>query len=139
MRKKLSLFFEEFFIESLISYYELLKEQIGSDTTNNNSSLGFIEGIVYTTFLRYMDKGLTIELVESARDNFSGNNKNREFLENLEKNTITPVFRERFGNNNNNTKFVDKIVKSGVDLFFECALVFSKGKSENLIDHICEL
>lgn len=140
MGKKLSPFFEEFFFESLISYFEILKGKI--EETNSNS-LGSIEKIVHDTFLKYMDRAITIELVENTRETFLHNVENRNILEKLKKNTILPIFHERFNYTfikkiENKSEFTNKIIKSGTDLFYECALVFSKGSGEKLIDYIYE-
>lgn len=141
MEKKISPHFEDFYFESLISYFGILKERVKN---NNNYSLESIEKVVQDTFLKYIDRTLTIELVENARETFLKNVENRNVQEKLKKNTILPIFQEQFNdlfvknNIENNSKFAEKFINSGIDLFYECALVFSKGDIKNIINHIYE-
>ena len=64
----------------MISYFEILKGKI--EETNSNS-LGSIEKIIDDTFLKYMDRAITIELVENTRETFLHNVENRNILEKL--------------------------------------------------------
>ena len=115
MKIQLNPHFEEFFTESLVSYFSLLKKQLNLETNSNviNDVLG-----------RYIDFGKTrLEEVIKFRDNFMKSQENRDLLKSVKQRKISRIYRQYFSPDY--IKLRDDIINSAITLFLKIALDFS--------------
>jgi len=122
MKDRLNPHFEDFLVESLSSYFEILREELDLTATDN-----FINKIT-NVFFRYTNCSRSkLEEVIKIRRQFVKREEQRELLKMVvEENHILPIFYNYFGHGDKYLKYLDQIVDSAVSLFFKIAMDFSK-------------
>ena len=124
MDSRLDPYFEGFFIESLGSYFDLLKERL---TLNDSSD------IINEVFFRYINCARDqFEEVIKVKDQFLESIENRKLLKIVEENNILPIFYQCFGYDY--LQIIDDIINSAINLFFKIALDFSENISKLFLD-----
>jgi hypothetical protein len=116
MKKVLDPYVDDFFNESLLSYFEILKEEL-----KKNSSSNAIEDVLirYTGFHK-----VKLEGVIEIRDNFMKYEENKELIKSIEKGNIISAFHAYFGSNY--ISLIDSIIQSAITLFLKYLWIFLK-------------
>ncbi|MFW9897129.1 MAG: hypothetical protein ACFFD7_15090 [Candidatus Thorarchaeota archaeon] len=110
--------FENFFTESLISYFGLLRENLVRDCEEVN-----------ITFYQYVNCSKNqFERVRRVRDQFLKIQGNRNLFALVKENLILPIYYEFF--NSNYLQIINDIITSAEDLFFNLALDSSENIQE---------
>lgn len=118
MESRLDPYFEDFFVESLGSYFDLLKEKL---TLNDYSD------IINELFFRYANCSRSqFREVIRVKDQFLESDENRELLKMVEEINILPIFYQCFGRDY--LQVINDIVTSAINLFFKLAM----DSSENI-------
>ena len=116
MKIQLDPYFEEFFTESLLSYFDILKEELNIEANSN-----VIDNVLH----RYIKFGKTkLEEVIKFRDNFMKSQENRDLLKSVKQRKILRIYRQYFSPDYINLK--DDIINSALTLFLKIALDFSQ-------------
>ena len=116
MKIQLDPYFEEFFTESLVSYFDILSEQLNIEANSN---------VIDNVLRRYIKFGKKPKLEEviKFRDNFMKNQENRDLLKSVKQRKILRIYREYFGPDY--IRLRDDIINSAITLFLKIALDFT--------------
>ena len=116
MKIQLNPHFEEFFTESLISYFWILSEQLNIEANSN---------VIDNVLRRYIKFGKKPKLEEviKFRDNFMKNQENRDLLKSVKQRKISRIYRYSFGPDYISLR--DDIINSAITLFLKIALDFT--------------
>lgn len=124
MRIHLDPNFEDFFVECLLSYFEILKKDL---------KFGNINEMINETFFRYVNySSIKMKEVLRIKDNFLESERNRRLLKEVEDSIIFPIYYNFFGSDYINA--ITPIITSAINLFFKIALEFNKNINELFVE-----